>query len=175
MATGLVAKMAGLAITNQPTLRRYEGFRAGQAFKPTPIVANTARAAQLSRLPLRIECARVGGVEIPNQKRIEYSLQYIFGIGPTTAKAILAETAIENKRTRELSEEELTTLREEVEKYTVEGELRRFNALNIKRLKEIGCFRGRRHIASLPCRGQRTKTNARTRKGKAKTVPNKKK
>ena len=82
---------------------------------------------------------------------------------------------IENKRTRELTETELTTLRDEIEKYTTEGDLRRFVALNIKRLKEIGSYRGRRHIAGLPCRGQRTKTNARTRKGKAKTVANKKK
>ena len=91
------------------------------------------------------------------------------------AKAILTDTNIDNKRTRDLSEAELTTLRDEVEKYTTEGDLRRFNALNINRLKEIGCYRGRRHINSLPVRGQRTKTNARTRKGKAKTVANKKK
>lgn len=197
----------------------------------------------------------MAGVEIPNAKKIEFSLQYIYGVGPTTAKAILVDTVrereerewlggggggeaggcslvpagrgggsprlvrdarpwragpgttrsaapclfllgrpsstplsppfllsppppfqgIENKRTRELTEAELTTLRDEVEKYTTEGDLRRFTALNIKRLKEIGSYRGRRHIANLPTRGQRTKTNARTRKGKAKTVANKKK
>jgi small subunit ribosomal protein S13 len=116
----------------------------------------------------------VGGVEIPNQKRIEFSLQYIYGIGHTTAKAILGETGIENKRTRELSEEELTQLREEVDKYQTEGDLRRFNNLNIKRLKEISCYRGRRHIAGLPVRGQSSKTNARTRKGKAKPIAGKK-
>ena len=124
---------------------------------------------------LHVVAARIAGVEIPNAKRVEASLQYIFGVGPTTAKAILTDTNIDNKRTRDLSEAELTTLRDEVEKYTTEGDLRRFNALNINRLKEIGCYRGRRHINSLPVRGQRTKTNARTRKGKAKTVANKKK
>jgi len=94
---------------------------------------------------------------------------------PLSLSPHLPTQGIENKRTRELSETELTTLRDEVEKYTTEGDLRRFNSLNIKRLKEIGSYRGRRHIANLPCRGQRTKTNARTRKGKAKTVANKKK
>lgn len=118
---------------------------------------------------------RVGGVEIPNAKRVEYSLQYIFGIGHTTAKAILVDTGIDNKRTRDLTEEELIKLRDEVDKYTTEGDLRRFNSLNIKRLKEIGCYRGRRHSMNLPVRGQRTKTNARTRKGKAKTVAGKRK
>ncbi|EFN52157.1 hypothetical protein CHLNCDRAFT_27099, partial [Chlorella variabilis] len=115
---------------------------------------------------LRIQAARIGGVEVPNQKYVEYSLQYIFGIGHTTAKAILVTTGVENKRTKDLSEEELTRLREEVDRYTVEGDLRRFNALNIKRLKEIGCYRGRRHYNNLPVRGQRTKNNARTRKGR---------
>ena len=94
---------------------------------------------------------------------------------PLSRSPHLPSQGIENKRTRELSETELTTLRDEVEKYTTEGDLRRFNSLNIKRLKEIGSYRGRRHIANLPCRGQRTKTNARTRKGRAKTVANKKK
>jgi small subunit ribosomal protein S13 len=122
-----------------------------------------------------VVAARVAGVEIPNAKRVEFSLQYIYGVGPTLAKSILAATGIENKRTRDLSEAELTTLRDEVDKQTVEGDLRRFTALNIARLKEIGCYRGRRHINNLPTRGQRTKTNARTRKGKAKTVANTKK
>uniref|UniRef100_A0A6U9PVV6 30S ribosomal protein S13, chloroplastic n=1 Tax=Picocystis salinarum TaxID=88271 RepID=A0A6U9PVV6_9CHLO len=101
--------------------------------------------------------------------------RYIYGIGLTTSQMILSDTGIENKRTYELEETELKVLREEVEKYMVEGDLRRFNALNIKRLKDIGCYRGRRHVANLPLRGQRTKTNARTRKGRAKTVANKKK
>ena len=99
----------------------------------------------------------------------------LFGIGDTTAKKIMAETGLENKRVREFEEEELTTLRAEVDKYMIEGDLRRFNMMNIKRLKEIQCYRGRRHIQGLPMRGQRTKTNARTRKGKTKTVAGKKK
>ena len=105
-------------------------------------------------------------MEIPNGKRAEIALTYIYGIGPTTASAIMRDTGLENKRVRELSEGELTMLRDEVEKYTIEGDLRRFNALNIKRLKEIQCYRGRRHIMNLPVRGQKSKTNARTRKGK---------
>ena len=117
----------------------------------------------------------MAGVEIPNNKRAETALTYVFGIGDTTAKAIMADTGLENKRVRELTEEELTLLRAEVDKYKIEGDLRRFNAMNIKRLKEIQCYRGRRHIMNLPCRGQRSKTNARTRKGKVKTVAGKKK
>lgn len=120
--------------------------------------------------------ARVGGVEIPNAKPIEYSLQYIFGIGHTTAKAILADTGIDGTiRTKDLTEEDLTTLREEVDKYTIEGDLRRYVNLNIKRLKEIQCYRGKRHIMGLPVRGQGTKNNARTRKGRAVAIPGKKK
>ena len=119
--------------------------------------------------------ARVAGVEIPNNKRTETALTYVYGIGNTSAKAIMAATGLENKRVRELSEEELTTLREEVEKYQIEGELRRFTTMNIKRLKEIQCHRGKMHIRNLPVRGQRTKTNARTRKGKVKTVAGKNK
>lgn len=146
---------------------------------PTPLlpshsIQNPTQVVFQRRAPLKIQAARVGGVEVPNNKYIEYSLQYIFGIGHTTAKAILRDTGIDNKRTRELGEDELTKLREEVDKYTTEGDLRRFNALNIKRLKEIGCYRGRRHINSLPVRGQRTKNNARTRKGKAKAITGKK-
>ena len=124
---------------------------------------------------LQVRAARVAGVEIPNNKRCETALTYVYGIGPTSAKAIMAATALENKRLREFSEEELTTLREEVEKYNIEGELRRTINMNIKRLKEIQCHRGKRHINNLPVRGQRTKTNARTRKGKTKTVAGKKK
>ena len=124
---------------------------------------------------LCVRAARVAGVEIPNNKRAETSLTYVYGIGNTTAKKIMAATGLENKRVREFEEEELTTLREEVDKYLIEGDLRRFNMMNIKRLKEIQCYRGRRHIHGLPLRGQRTKTNARTRKGKVKTVAGKKK
>ena len=105
----------------------------------------------------------------------ETALTYVYGIGNTSAKAIMAATGLENKRVRELSEEELTKLREEVEKYQIEGELRRFTTMNIKRLKEIQCHRGKMHIRNLPVRGQRTKTNARTRKGKVKTVAGKNK
>lgn len=124
---------------------------------------------------LSIKCARVGGVEIPNNKRVEYSLQYIHGIGRTISRQILNDLNFENKLTKDLSEEELTTLRDEVSKYMIEGDLRRFNALAIKRLKEIQCYRGIRHIQGLPCRGQRTKNNCRTLKGKRVAIPGKKK
>jgi small subunit ribosomal protein S13 len=124
---------------------------------------------------LCVRAARVAGVEIPNNKRCETALTYVYGIGPTSAKAIMSATGLENKRVREFSEEELTQLREEVEKYQIEGELRRSITMNIKRLKEIQCHRGKMHIRNLPVRGQRTKTNARTRKGKVKTVAGKKK
>ncbi len=105
------------------------------------------------------------------------SLTYIYGIGPTKSKEIMTNTQIENKRVKDLSEEELTKLRKEVEEgsYLIEGDLRRFNAMNIKRLIDIQCYRGKRHQMSLPVRGQKTKTNARTRKGKKKTVAGKKK
>ncbi|CAL8462336.1 g1869 [Coccomyxa elongata] len=177
MANTLAAQMSQLHVSQSAStsLRSFEGFRAGHVCRPAQVLAQKSRQVAGHRLPLRIQAARVGGVEIPNQKRIEYSLQYVFGIGHTTAKAILSETGIENKRTRELSEDELTKLRDEVDKYTIEGDLRRFNALNIKRLKEIQCYRGRRHIAGLPVRGQQTKNNARTRKGKAKPIAGKKK
>ncbi|KAI5407863.1 30S ribosomal protein S13, chloroplastic [Lathyrus oleraceus] len=124
---------------------------------------------------LTIQCVRVGGVEIPNNKRIEFSLQYIHGVGRNRARQILTDIKMVNKVTKELSEEELISLREEVSKYMIEGDLRRFNALNIKRLKEIQCYRGIRHIQGLPCRGQRTKNNCRTLKGKKVTVAGKKK
>lgn len=146
----------------------------------------------------------MGGVEIPNNKRIEYSLQYIHGVGRTTAKQILVDLGVQNKVTKELSEEELSVLRDEVSKYMIEGELvrsvlarslawlvvcddlfdammavvvvqRRFNALAIRRLKEIQCYRGMRHIQGLPCRGQRTKNNCRTLKGKRVAIAGKKK
>uniref|UniRef100_A0A7N0TLJ7 30S ribosomal protein S13, chloroplastic n=1 Tax=Kalanchoe fedtschenkoi TaxID=63787 RepID=A0A7N0TLJ7_KALFE len=124
---------------------------------------------------LCIRCARVGGVEIPSNKRIEFSLQYVHGIGRTRARQILGDLGMENKITKELSEEELITIREEVSKYMIEGDLRRFNALNIRRLKEIQCYRGIRHIQGLPCRGQRTKNNCRTLKGKRVAIAGKKK
>jgi small subunit ribosomal protein S13 len=121
--------------------------------------------------------ARIAGVDIPNAKRVEIGLTYIFGIGRTTSNQILAKTGIDpDTRCKDLTEEEIAKLREEIENHhQVEGDLRREVALNIKRLTEIGCYRGVRHRKGLPVRGQRTKTNARTRKGRAKTVANKKK
>ncbi len=119
--------------------------------------------------------ARIAGVDIPNQKRIVISLTYIYGIGDTTANKICADAGVNvDIRTKDLTDEQLTALRAEVAKYRTEGDLRREVALNIKRLTEIGCYRGIRHKRGLPCRGQRTRTNARTRKGKRKTIANKK-
>ena len=121
--------------------------------------------------------ARISGVDIPNQKRVEIALTYIYGIGQTSAKAILAKTGINpDTRAKDLTEAEIAKLRDEIEAhYTVEGDLRRDVALNIKNMVEINCYRGIRHRKGLPVRGQRTKTNARTRKGPAKTIANKKK
>jgi 30S ribosomal protein S13 len=121
--------------------------------------------------------ARISGVDIPNQKRIEAALTYIYGIGKTSAGKILAATGINpDTRAKDLSEDEVAKLRDEIENnYHVEGDLRRDVALDIKRLVEINCYRGTRHRKGLPVRGQRTKTNARTRKGPAKTIANKKK
>ena len=121
--------------------------------------------------------ARIAGVDLPREKRIEISLTYIFGIGRTTSKGILANTGVNpNTRVRDLTEEEVARLREEIEKnHKVEGDLRREIAINIKRLVEINCYRGIRHRRSLPCRGQRTRTNARTRKGPKRTVGAKRK
>ena len=114
---------------------------------------------------------------IPNTKRIEIALTYIYGIGRKSANDILAKTGIDpDTRAKDLTEEEVAKLRDEIENsYTVEGDLRRNVALNIKRMVEINCYRGIRHRKGLPVRGQRTKTNARTRKGPAKTIANKKK
>ncbi len=121
--------------------------------------------------------ARIAGVDLPRDKRIEIALTYIFGIGLTLSKEILKTTGINpDTRTRDLTEEEVAKLRENIDKnYRVEGDLRREEALNIKRLIEIGSYRGKRHRLGLPVRGQRTKTNARTRKGPKKTVGAKKK
>ncbi|KAF5739686.1 30S ribosomal protein S13 chloroplastic [Tripterygium wilfordii] len=144
----------------------------------TTTLPNTVSLPKISPPKFRslsIQCVRVGGVEIPNNKRIEYSLQYIHGIGRSRCRKILCDLSMENKITKELSEEELTTLRDEVSKYMIEGDLRRFNALNIRRLKEIQCYRGIRHIQGLPCRGQRTKNNCRTLKGKRVAIAGKKK
>jgi small subunit ribosomal protein S13 len=121
--------------------------------------------------------ARIAGVDIPNNKRIEIALTYIYGIGRTSSNNILEKTGINpDTRAKDLTEAEVAKLRDEIEaNYHVEGDLRRDVALNIKRLVEINCYRGIRHRRGLPVRGQRTKTNARTRKGPAKTIANKKK
>ena len=121
--------------------------------------------------------ARIAGVDIPNNKRVEIALTYIYGIGRTSANKILEKTGINpDTRAKDLTEAEVAKLRDEIEANSnVEGDLRRDVALNIKRLVEINCYRGIRHRRGLPVRGQRTKTNARTRKGPAKTIANKKK
>jgi small subunit ribosomal protein S13 len=121
--------------------------------------------------------ARIAGVDIPNAKRIEIALTYIYGIGRKTANQILESTGINpDTRAKDLTDEEVAKLRDEIEEnYTVEGDLRREVSMDIKRMVEIGCYRGVRHRKGLPVRGQRTKTNARTRKGPAKTIANKKK
>ena len=120
--------------------------------------------------------ARISGVDIPRDKHVEISLTYIYGIGRPTAQKILADAGVEPaKRVKDLTEDELSRIRQEVAKYEVEGDKRREVALNIKRLMEIGCYRGLRHRKGLPVRGQSTKTNARTRKGPRKTIANKKK
>ena len=121
--------------------------------------------------------ARIAGVEVPNNKRVEIGLTYIFGIGRSAAKKICERTGIDpNKNINECAGEEINILRKEIEnEYKVEGRLRTEVALNIKRLMDIGCYRGLRHRKGLPVRGQRTRTNARTRKGKRKTVAGKRK
>ena len=120
--------------------------------------------------------ARIAGVDIPNDKRVVISLTYVYGIGKPLAQEILKTINIsEDKRVKDLTEEELTKIRNEVSKYKLEGDLRREVSLNIKRLTEIGSYRGKRHRAGLPVRGQSSKTNARTRKGPRKTIANKKK
>ena len=121
--------------------------------------------------------ARIAGVDIPNNKRVEIALTYIYGIGRKSSNDILAKTGINpDTRAKDLTEEEIAKLRDVIENnYTVEGDLRREVALNIKRMIEINCYRGVRHRKGLPVRGQRTKTNARTRKGPKKTIANKKK
>jgi small subunit ribosomal protein S13 len=121
--------------------------------------------------------ARIAGVDLPREKRVEIGLTYIFGIGRSRSQEILRKTGVNpDTRVRDLTDDEINRLRETIEKeYSVEGDLRREVALNIKRLVEIRCYRGIRHRMGLPVRGQRTKTNARTRKGPRKTIANKKK
>jgi len=121
--------------------------------------------------------ARIAGVNIPTAKRVPVALTYVTGIGPSSARAICEAVGIEaNRRVNELSDSEVLKLREHVdENYTVEGDLRRETQMNIKRLMDLGCYRGLRHRRNLPVRGQRTHTNARTRKGPAKAIAGKKK
>ena len=121
--------------------------------------------------------ARIAGIDLPREKRIEIGLTYIYGIGRKSAQDILKKADIDpDIRVKDLTEDQEAALRDVIDKnYTIEGDLRREVALNIKRLTEIGCYRGVRHRRGLPVRGQRTKTNARTRKGPKKTIANKKK
>ncbi|MDR1206036.1 MAG: 30S ribosomal protein S13 [Peptococcaceae bacterium] len=121
--------------------------------------------------------ARIAGIDLPREKRVEIGLTYIYGIGKTTARTILLKTGVNpDTRVRDLTEEEVIRLRDIIDKdCKVEGDLRREISLNIKRLMEIGCYRGLRHRRGLPVRGQRTKTNARTRKGPSRTVSGRKK
>lgn len=121
--------------------------------------------------------ARIAGVDLPKDKRVEIGLTYVYGIGRTSATKILKQTGIDpNTRVKDLTEEDEAKLRECIDSnYTVEGDLRRKSALDIKRLTEIGSYRGMRHRRGLPVRGQKTKTNARTRKGPKRTMANKKK
>ena len=120
--------------------------------------------------------ARIAGVDLPKEKRVEIGLTYIYGIGLPTSQKILKDTGINpDTRVKDLTEDEVNSIRNIVKEMTIEGDLRRDVALNIKRLVEIGCYRGIRHRKGLPVRGQKTKTNARTRKGPKKTIANKKK
>ncbi len=120
--------------------------------------------------------ARIAGINIPLNKRAEIGLTYIYGVGRPTANEILRKTSIEpDRKVRDLTEDEVARLREAIDDLTVEGDLRRERSQNVKRLMEIGCYRGLRHRRGLPVRGQRTKTNARTRKGPKRTVAGKKK
>ena len=120
--------------------------------------------------------ARIAGIDLPKDKRIEIGLTYIYGIGRKSAKDILAKSGVNpDTRVKDLTDADEQKLRDAIDDYTVEGDLRRQTALDIKRLSEIGCYRGLRHRKGLPVRGQRSKTNARTRKGPRKTVANKKK
>ena len=120
--------------------------------------------------------ARIAGIDLPKDKRIEIGLTYIYGIGRKSAKDILTKSGVNpDTRVKDLTDAEEQKLRDAIEEYTVEGDLRRQTALDIKRLSEIGCYRGVRHRKGLPVRGQRSKTNARTRKGPKKTIANKKK
>jgi len=173
MAAALASSLSALSLGGAPA--SHVGLRANRARQTVKLAEGRSDSTSTQPHRLTIRCARVGGVEIPNNRRIEIALTYIHGVGITTARQVLLDLEMENKIARELSEEELTALREEVSKYMIEGDLRRFNNMNIKRLKDIMCYRGRRHINNLPCRGQKTKCNARTRRGKRVAIAGKKK
>mmetsp|Transcript_19503 Transcript_19503/g.37358 ORF Transcript_19503/g.37358 Transcript_19503/m.37358 type:complete len:151 (-) Transcript_19503:395-847(-) len=140
MAASMTAVSIAAPKVTGVSLRQFSNLKAVSLPAARPSHGSVAVGG---RGALQVRAARVGGVDIPNQKRIETALTYVFGIGPTTARAILSDTEIENKRTRELTEEELVILRQEVDKYQVEGDLRRFNALSIKRLMERALNRRR--------------------------------
>lgn len=120
--------------------------------------------------------ARISGVDLPNNKRLEIAMTYIYGIGRTTSQKLLTDLGIDlNKKVKELTEEEIIKIRDYIEKHLkIEGDLRRETLGNIKRLQDINCYRGIRHRRGLPCRGQRTRTNSRTRKGPRRTIAGKK-
>ena len=120
--------------------------------------------------------ARISGIDLPRDKRVEIGLTYLYGIGLRTSQKILESTGVNpDTRVRDLSDEDVTKLRNEIDNYQIEGDLRRLEAMNIKRLGDIGTYRGRRHRQGLPVRGQRTKTNGRTRRGRKVTIAGKKK
>ncbi|CAA7401549.1 unnamed protein product [Spirodela intermedia] len=169
-----MAQMLATPVASSLSIVSKGGAAAGvAAFLPDAVSFSKSSAPKYGGLSIR--CVRVGGVEIPNNKRVEYSIQYIHGIGRTRARQILCDLSLENKVIKDLTEEELITLRDEVTKYLIEGDLKRFNRMAIERMREIRCYRGVRHELGLPCRGQRTKNNCRTLKGKKVAVAGKKK
>ena len=154
------------------------GHRLGIVCLNQLVIGNVTKLEETTNFIWRkFTMARIAGVDLPREKRIQIGLTYIFGIGRTSADKILDAAQVSpDTRVRDLTDDEIKRLAEIIEKnYTVEGDLRRETIMNIKRLEEIGCYRGIRHRKGLPVRGQRTKTNARTRKGPKKTIANKKK
>lgn len=154
------------------------GHRLGIVCLNQLVIGNVTKLEETTNFIWRkFTMARIAGVDLPREKRIQIGLTYIFGIGRTSADKILDAAQVSpNTRVRDLTDDEVKRLAEVIDKnYTVEGDLRRETIMNIKRLEEIGCYRGIRHRKGLPVRGQRTKTNARTRKGPKKTIANKKK
>ena len=154
------------------------GHRLGIVCLNQLVIGNVTKLEETTNFIWRkFTMARIAGVDLPREKRIQIGLTYIFGIGRTSADKILDAAQVSpDTRVRDLTDDEVKRLAEVIDKnYTVEGDLRRETIMNIKRLEEIGCYRGIRHRKGLPVRGQRTKTNARTRKGPKKTIANKKK